>query len=199
MVSDDPRENILALTLKLVGEQGIAGTSMADIGSAVGVSRATLYRYFPGGKDEVMESMVRWEQTQYLGRIRDAIEGSPDLVTLLQRALRVGRREIEAHVQLQRVLATEPERFFALFLRGDQRILKLVASYLAPLIAATPHPSSLDIGWAADEIARSFLSLVDGNSVWDLDDPDVDRMVAERYLLACLRAQSGQPGVPPTS
>jgi AcrR family transcriptional regulator len=199
MVSDDPRENILALTLKLVGEQGIAGTSMADIGSAVGVSRATLYRYFPGGKDEVMESMVRWEQTQYLGRIRDAIEGSPDLVTLLQRALRVGRREIEAHVQLQRVLATEPERFFALFLRGDQRILKLVATYLAPLIAATPHPSSLDIGWAADEIARSFLSLVDGNSVWDLDDPDVGRMVAERYLLACLRAQSSQTGVPPTS
>jgi AcrR family transcriptional regulator len=192
MVSDDPRENVLALTLKLVGEQGIAGTSMADIGSAVGLSRATLYRYFPGGKDEVMESMVRWEQTQYLGRIRDAIEGSPDLVTLLQRALRVGRREIEAHVQLQRVLATEPERFFALFLRGDQRILKLVATYLAPLIAATAHPSSLDVAWAADELARSFLSLVDGTSVWNLDDPAVGRMVADRYLLACLRSDPSE-------
>ncbi|MGD9794684.1 MAG: helix-turn-helix domain-containing protein, partial [Acidimicrobiia bacterium] len=65
-MSDDPRDHILAEALRLVGDHGIARTSMADVASAAGVSRATLYRYFPGGKDEVMESLVSWEQLRFL-------------------------------------------------------------------------------------------------------------------------------------
>jgi AcrR family transcriptional regulator len=186
-MTDNPRDVILAASLKLVGEQGISGTSMADIASATGVSRATLYRYFPGGKDEVMEATVAWEQTQFLLRIRDAIDGSPDLVTLLVRALRVGRREIETHVQLQRLLATEPERLYPLFFRSNQLMVRSIARYLAPLVAASSSRPDLDVAWAADEIARMYLQYVEGSPAWNLDDPRSARNFVERYLLAALR------------
>lgn len=42
------RERILRAALELVGAQGLAGVSMDELAARAGVSRATLYRLFPG-------------------------------------------------------------------------------------------------------------------------------------------------------
>ncbi len=44
----DARERILQAALGLVGERGLAALSMDDLADRSGVSRATLYRLFPG-------------------------------------------------------------------------------------------------------------------------------------------------------
>src|SRR5271165_6126437 len=50
---DDVRSRLLEGTYACVVRQGIGGTSLEDAAREAGVSRATLYRYFPGGRDEL--------------------------------------------------------------------------------------------------------------------------------------------------
>jgi AcrR family transcriptional regulator len=68
-------DQVLAAALELVGRHGLAELSMDDLAAAAGVSRATLYRLFPG-KSALFAGLVRayspWEP------VADAIEAMPD-------------------------------------------------------------------------------------------------------------------------
>jgi AcrR family transcriptional regulator len=69
------RELILEAALGLVGERGLSEVSMDDVAAVAGVSRATLYRLFPG-KSALFGGLIRayspWE------RVVDAVEAMPD-------------------------------------------------------------------------------------------------------------------------
>ncbi|MBO0702525.1 MAG: TetR family transcriptional regulator [Candidatus Dormibacteraeota bacterium] len=69
------RDLILAAALELVGREGLAELSMEELAGAAGVSRATLYRLFPG-KSALFAALVRtyapWEA------VADAIDAMPD-------------------------------------------------------------------------------------------------------------------------
>ena len=69
------REQILKTALELVGRHGLAELSMDELAAAAGVSRATLYRLFPG-KSALFVGLIRayspWEQ------VAEAIEAMPD-------------------------------------------------------------------------------------------------------------------------
>lgn len=56
-VAADRREDILAHSLRLFAEKGFNGTSIADIARAVGVTKATLYHYFPS-KADILETFL---------------------------------------------------------------------------------------------------------------------------------------------
>jgi AcrR family transcriptional regulator len=74
-LAPDTRQRILEAALELVGRHGLAELSMDDLAVAAGVSRATLYRLFPG-KSALFGALVRayspWEA------IADAVEAMPD-------------------------------------------------------------------------------------------------------------------------
>src|SRR6266511_1289827 len=69
------RSRILDTALDLVGRHGLAELSMDELAAAAGVSRATLYRLFPG-KSALFSALIRayspWEA------VADAIEAMPD-------------------------------------------------------------------------------------------------------------------------
>ena len=60
MVNPEVRERILQATYDCVGRWGLAKTTIEDAAREAGVSRATVYRYFPGGRDELIGAVVRW-------------------------------------------------------------------------------------------------------------------------------------------
>jgi len=52
------RERILEAGYACVARYGLAKTTVEDVARASGLSRATLYRYFPGGKDQLITEGV---------------------------------------------------------------------------------------------------------------------------------------------
>jgi AcrR family transcriptional regulator len=73
--SPTTRARILESALELVGRHGLAELSMDELAAAAGVSRATLYRLFPGKPAlfrELIQTFSPWEA------VADAIEGAPD-------------------------------------------------------------------------------------------------------------------------
>ena len=58
-------ERLVAAMLECIGRWGVAKTTADDIARAAGVSRATLYRAFPGGKDVAFEALLRHELSRF--------------------------------------------------------------------------------------------------------------------------------------
>ena len=60
-MNPDVRERLLQATYDCVARWGLAKTTVEDAAREAGVSRATVYRYFPGGRDELLSAVVGWE------------------------------------------------------------------------------------------------------------------------------------------
>ena len=55
------RHRLLAATYQCVSRFGLAKTTIDDVAKESGLSRATIYRQFPGGRDELLLETVGWE------------------------------------------------------------------------------------------------------------------------------------------
>ena len=86
------RERALEGALVCIGRYGLARTTVDDVASASGVSRATIYRHFPGGRDQLVRDTVAWEQGRFFARLGEAVAGAPDLCVLLEDALVFARK-----------------------------------------------------------------------------------------------------------
>ena len=53
------REDLLDRLLLVFRDRGFEGTTIAEIARATGLGKASLYHHFPGGKEEMAETIVR--------------------------------------------------------------------------------------------------------------------------------------------
>ncbi|MCL6451972.1 MAG: TetR/AcrR family transcriptional regulator, partial [Acetobacteraceae bacterium] len=54
-------ERILEAAYVCVARFGLAKTTIEDVAKVAGVSRASVYRAFPGGRDDLLRRTVVWE------------------------------------------------------------------------------------------------------------------------------------------
>ncbi len=71
--STTSREAILAATRRAIAERGPGRLTLSAIASAAGVSRPTLYRWFPT-KDDLLAAVARYEEEQFDIGLRRVIE-----------------------------------------------------------------------------------------------------------------------------
>ena len=57
--AQERRQQILAVAKKLFAENGYHATSMRTLNKALGVAEALTYHYFPGGKLEILQTIIR--------------------------------------------------------------------------------------------------------------------------------------------
>jgi AcrR family transcriptional regulator len=183
----DTRTRILAGTLAAVERLGMAKTSLEDVAQAAGVSRATIYRYFPGGRDQVVTETVAWEVEHFLERIVEAVEGLESIGDKLEAALLTGHRAIGEHLLLQQILSTEPEELFRELAEIGPLLRTAVAGYVAEELRAVRVQRGVDIDEASDYCARLFLSYIGSHGANDLSDPAaVERIVETQFLAGVL-------------
>jgi len=150
-------------------------TTIDDIVKESGVSRATIYRQFPGGRDDLLLETVGWELANYFNRLADQVRDAPTLAALLQQGLMYARRSIAEHAVLRKMMDTEPERLLPLLTTEAAKSLPFIADFLLPYLRREADAGRLrpgvDIDRAAEYLARSILSLIGAPGRWDLDDP----------------------------
>jgi AcrR family transcriptional regulator len=183
----DQRERVLEGAYACVARFGMAKTTIDDVVKESGVSRASIYRLFPGGKDQLLRETVGWEMNRFFVRLAEQVYDAPDFATLLERALVFARRSLLGHEVLQKVLVTEPERLLPLMTVEQDRVLRFVTAFLLPYLERERQegrvPSDTDLEEAAAYVARMGLSLIASPGRWDLEDPaQVRRVVGEELL-----------------
>jgi AcrR family transcriptional regulator len=179
--ASDPRDplslhdRLLEATYRCVERFGMGKTTIDDIVKESGVSRATIYRQFPGGRDELLLETVGWELANYFNRLADHVRDAPTLAALLQEGLMYARRSIAEHAVLRKMMDTEPERLLPLLTTEAAKSLPFIADFLLPYLGREADAGRLrpgvDIDRAAEYLARSILSLIGAPGRWDLDDP----------------------------
>jgi AcrR family transcriptional regulator len=183
------RERILEAAYACVARYGMAKTTVDDAAREARLSRATVYRYFPGGKDQLLGETVAWEAGRFFQRLATAVAASPDFASLLEEALLFAHRAVQEHEVLQKVLQTEPERLLPQLTVASDRLILMIKSFLYPRLGRERLQPGVTVEAAADYLAHLTLSYIGSQGRWDLSDRDqVADLVRTEFLagvLAC--------------
>jgi AcrR family transcriptional regulator len=181
------RQRIIEATYTCVARDGLEGTTLEAVAHEGGVSRATVYRHFPGGRDELLQAMVAWEGGQFLARWQDDAVGAADLAEWLARGLASGRRRLDDHQVLQHALELEADQLLPRLVTVMPLVLSTLREELAARLARERLRPGVDRGEAADLLARLVMSFLGTAGCWDLDDPaEVERLVHTQLLAGIL-------------
>lgn len=180
---DESRQRIVEATYSCVAKRGVAKTTIEDVARAAGMSRATVYRAFPGGRDELINATVAWATLDFFSRLYQRIQGAESLEEVMERGIMFAYRSIVEHEVLQRVMQTEPDKLLPILTIESNRIREGIAAVLAPYLEERGMAIGVDLSDAADFLARMVLSYISAPGRWDLDDPDqVARLVRSELL-----------------
>lgn len=114
---------------------GIDKVTVDDIAAAGGVSRATLYRLFPGGKDVLFEALNARERADFFDRLTAEIGDTTDLEELVVKLVVRATRELRADDDLAVMLASEPGAVLSeLTVDGMPQIIRVATDYLEPIL-----------------------------------------------------------------
>ena len=96
------RGKVLEGGLVSIGRYGLGRTTVDDVAQASGVSRATIYRHFPGGRDQLVRDTVAWEMGRFFAALGEAVAAAPDLCALLEIAADGTHAEVAAPEEKRR-------------------------------------------------------------------------------------------------
>jgi AcrR family transcriptional regulator len=100
-------ERILDAAFGCIERVGLARTTVEDVARAAGLSRQSVYRYFPS-KDHLIMGLVLREEERFLDGIRMAFERDTDLRQAIEDSLLFCLRFARQHPLLDRLLQTDP-------------------------------------------------------------------------------------------
>ncbi len=181
--AEEVRQGILGATYSCVARWGLAKTTVEDAAREAGVSRATIYRYFPGGRDELINAVVSWEYARFFTRLYEEVQSADSLEEVMERGLSFAGRSIKKHEVLQRILQTEPEVLLPTLTTESTGTQELIAAFLVPYLERHERAPGVDAQEAADFLARMVLSYISSPGRWDLEDPtQVARLVRAELL-----------------
>ncbi len=185
-----PRQRILEATLACVARWGLSKTTVEHSAKAAGISRATVYRYFPGGRDELIAAVVHWQYVEFFARLYQEVHRAESLEEVLERGLVFARRAILEHEVLHKVLQTEPDVLLPQLTVEATRTLSAVSAFLVPYLVRHGLARGVDVEEAADFLARMILSYIASPGHWDLEDPAQVATLVRTEMLAGVVAPS---------
>ena len=136
---------------------GFAKVTIDDIAAESGVSRATLYRLFPGGKDVLFDALRVRELDEFFAILAGQLDLTDNLEDLLVATVVAATRELRADQHLAMMLASEPgETLSQLTVDGLPRIIRMATVTLTPAVARyIPQEAALRL---IDILARLTIS-----------------------------------------
>ncbi|HET9541810.1 MAG TPA: TetR/AcrR family transcriptional regulator [Acidimicrobiales bacterium] len=178
------RDQALEATLTCIANGGMKGFTVEDVARQAGLSRATIYRYFPGGRDQLVTETVTWEVGRFFVRLAEAIADAPDFRTRVEQGLAFAHRSLRDHEAFQRAMATDQGEIRARLAGIAPIVVGVIRSYLEPLLEAETLVDGVTPIEAADHLARLIGSLIVDEGVWDLGDPSQVHELVDRWLLS---------------
>ena len=148
---------ILDATKVAIERWGVERLTINDVCEAAKVSRATLYRAFPGGKEVLLEALRVRELELFFTTLRAHAEGESTLEDTIVCCMVVATSELRSDQHLALMLAAEPgEVATQLTVQGVPRIVRVATAYLTPLLE--PYLSRKDAADLVEVLARMVIS-----------------------------------------
>lgn len=167
---------------------GFEKVTIDDIVAAAGVSRATIYRMFPGGKDVLFEALRVRELEDFFAVLRTRLEGADELEEVLVRTVVAATQALREDEHLALALASEPGMTLShLTFEGVPRIIRFATAFLSPLVE--PYLDRRRAQAVIELLARLVISyfLAPSHHV-DLGDEESARAFLHAFLIPFVSA-----------
>lgn len=169
----DPRERIHDAALACFEKQGIKATSMDDVANALGVSRPTVYYYFAGKDDLILEVVARQVQ-QVLDTTRRRLRGKG--LDRIGQAAYLTVSESRANPYVRLLVDTDFSQLVPLFLESA-RVLEIITEFWTPLLNDAREHHGMRTDRSVDELIQWIMfnqfALVSNGAGFGLDDPGI--------------------------
>jgi AcrR family transcriptional regulator len=179
------RVRIVDGALRCLARQGVTKSTVDDIAREAGLSRATVYRTFPRGKDGILGAVVETEVARLFSSLAVVMGEAHDLEDVLVAGIVESARQLSSHEALGYLLAHEPGLVLPhlTFARLDQ-ILLAVGDLAAPFFGRwlEPEQASRAAEWAG-RIVLAYMSDRNPAPTTDLTDPDETRALVRAFVL----------------
>lgn len=169
-----------------------------DIAAAAKVSRATIYRLFPGGKDVLFEGLRVHELEEFFGELERSVVGAGSLHELLVRTVVTATQHLREDQHLALALAAEPgEVLSQLTSEGVPRIVRFATAFLVPLL--DPYLDRRQARVVIEVLSRLTISyFLAPSDLVDLGDTDSASAFLTPFI-DVLTAPSAHPSATPAA
>lgn len=178
----DVEVDVLDAVRRCCDRWGLHKVTIDDIVKDSGVSRATIYRLFPGGRDVLLDAHRVYELDQFFAVLLGHLAGAANLEDLLVMAVTNSLRELRDDEHLALMLASEPGTVYSdLTVEGLPRIIRVASAYLVPLLH--PYMPRHEARHLVDLLVRLVLSyFLAPSDLVDLTDPGQTRQFIRPFL-----------------
>lgn len=150
-------QRVLDAAKRCADRWGMGKTTVDDVATEAGVSRATVYRLFPGGKDVLFEALRARERAAFFHDLTLQLSAADGFEDLVVHGVTAATRLLQADEHLGAHLASEPgEVLPELTLSGLPRIFDAATVFLTPWFA--PHIGPERSAQLAEWLSRVVLS-----------------------------------------
>ncbi len=179
-------DRIVAAAGVLIASQGLRATSVDDIASAAGCGRATVYRYFPGGRSELLDVTLGHGLDRIFASCTRVTDGATSLAEAVAGTINIAVFELSQDAVVQRLLVDEPDaiatlispvRIEPVFELASQWGIEHFSRFVEPGIAA--HVGE----WCARVVTDHLRSPA---PIIDITDPAIARALVDTFLLPTL-------------
>jgi AcrR family transcriptional regulator len=130
----ETRDRILEAALLAIGRVGLRRLTMSDVSERAGLSRGTVYRYFPT-KEDLLAVVAEYEQERFSEGLRKALAGVPPDELRLEKVAEYIITYLRQHPALPSMIDSEPA-FVLGFLRRQLPVFNVITEeILAPVMA----------------------------------------------------------------
>jgi AcrR family transcriptional regulator len=192
----DPLETrVVDAMLECIGRWGLSKTTADDVARTAGISRATLYRTFPGGMDVVFDAVIRHETARFFHTVTARLDDADALDDLLVIGFVEAARFLRDHQALGYVLVHEPERVLpADSIDRLTRTLAVATAFATPHLARFLPDDSAAAAAHAEWVVRNFFSYaLNPSPALPLTDEAAVRRFVTTYLTPAITAIAGAP------
>jgi len=179
-------ERIVAAAAGLVAAQGLRATSVDDIASAAGCGRATVYRYFPGGRAELLEVTLGQGVDRIFAVCAQVTDHASSLAEAVAGTINIAVLELSNDAVVQQLLVDEPDtiatlispmRIEPLFERASEWGIEHFSRFIEPALAA--HVGEWCVRVVTDHL-RSPAPII------DITDLSLARTLVDTFLIPTL-------------
>lgn len=172
---------------------GFDRITIDDIAAEAGISRATVYRLFPGGKDVIYQAFNSRETQRFFVELNAHVAAADDLEDLVVAILVEATNGLRRDDHLQTMLASQPNEVVKQMSMDDlPRIIEVATAFFTPLAAS--HIDAERAGELAEFLTRLVLSYFFSPSQRvDLGDPASARDFTRRFVLPAFAPEPSAP------
>jgi len=154
------RDRLLDAAESCFSRFGVAKTTLEDIASEAGVSRATVYRYFEGGRDEVILGVVLRDTRQFLRALTRRINKEANLGDAVVEGVMYTVAAVRKNPQLALLFAPEVAGQTTTIAGASKALFDISAEYLGPFFAEAAASGQLRDGVEVDDATEFVMRMV---------------------------------------